>query len=703
MHKHKILLIGFFILFTCIERRVDAGSKEQDMPGLSEDQSQLPLSSRFSFHSSQSRKVEFQHFPPEGHKKRKRQVPRKKATQKKPQKQADPPTPLPEKSLITSYFSKQPPAPSMPVASSSLLPIEDTEGDDDDLLSALEELDNLPVSPTHHLTRLRRGMKTTHSLSASSPSLVAEGPETLLFGPCLPYVRTGITPKDDSDTEDDSSALHRVPSVAAIPDFPAPVIRMGTQVKLLANVYLKNLDQTANIFLPYFILRDSTGLLQKEGYFQTPKGEICIFASGGFQNVWESTVASVQRIFFKDRVRIIRASWIQNQLFRRRGIEKDLEEEFRGRENELHSEFYYDLFFEHFFLPSLLEGEGQDSDDSRHLTIYAFSWWDVCTECEQRLTKQHATLPHNIELSYKIAASRRYRHTYPSNTAIQEARIPSEEESVAWDGIWSRVSEYARKEFESPEEMEDFWTSTKDGLELCKWLGQAFEENKSTPAERTAPPSKKGDILRFYHAMTGEETRELEALLFYLREVNWDLSCWYRPPYPSSVQRPWKKYWRQLVMPHFGWEEVKEAKVMEGGATPHCEMCGHEDLHEVFFVFHPKFHVSARFLSLPKEEQAMRERDCGHAKTPTTELPPSLRKKRRDWLKVGSKCVETLELTRGGLKEWEEDNPREERDRKWKERDEREAAYEALEKAEKELKAKEKTHKKSTQTKRRKK
>ncbi len=698
MLKKQLLFLSFTFLFLCLDQPVMGGPKKQPPPGLLDDSRPITTA------------TQQQHRAAHTAKKRKRPAAKQ---------------PLPKgQTQISSYFAASESPPSSSIPSKPSLPLMENEEEDDSLLLELDGDNGAEVPPLlagseeedddgeDLLSALqaevfpatlpkRSRLQHSHLASLPSSAAAAQEPERVIFGYCPPpYSRAMITTKDDSDTEDDPSTLETIPSTTVLPSFPTDVIRMGMQIKLLANVYLKKLDQTANIFIPFFTLTDSRDSVKRQDFFRTPRGEICVFASGGFQNAWESTVASVQRIFFGNKVKIIRASWIQKHLSQSKRIEKDLEQEYRGRESELHSELYYDLFFEHFFLSSLLEKLGEEKTNPLNLKIHAFSWWDVCNTCERRLTAHHRDLlPSNMRLFYQVAGMRRYSHIYPRDTFIQEARIPLSEEDRAWTQIWAKVSEYARKEFESAEDKEVFWTETKDGLELCKWLGQAFEENTRTIGERSSSPCKKGDILKFYKTMTGEDTRELAQLLEYLRDVNWDLSCWYKTPYPFGVQRPWKKYWRQVVIPHFNWEEIKESKVMEeSDELPHCEMCGHESLRQVFYVFHPKYRVSGGFLSLSKEEQAMSERSSGYSRTATIHLPLSLKKKRRDWLKVGSECVQTLVTTHEKLIEWERKHPREERDRKWRDLDERQALDEAREKAERELREKRKSVKRKNKS-----
>lgn len=460
--------------------------------------------------------------------------------------------------------------------------------------------------------------------------------------------------KDESDEEIPEE--HNQSYLTVFPGFPKEVIEHGVLLKFLANVYLRNLDQTANVFIPKYILevkQGDTWTVIKDDFFRTSKGQICGFASGGIHHVWEKTVGHVFKSFFDFDLKIIRSGWMSKHLYKDKGITKNFRSEFKGREEELHSEYYYDLYVKEFFMPDLLE---QLDGNSARLTINAFSWWDACNSCETLLTK-HRTLfaPKGITISYHIAAKRRYKHWYPTTTAVHLARIMQDFETPAWTKLWAKVTEYSQKTFPTSKAKKQFWTKTKQGLEICKWLGQAFVENTVTLAGRTAIPGRKGDILRLYAEMAEEETEELRELLDYLREKNWDLSCWYRQNYPSPVQRVWKRNWDQFVMPHFGWEDVNDYRQEE---PDECQMCGNPDVLNMHWIFHPKFRVSDRFLKRPKEEQKMNERSHGYTiQTSPDELPEVLLQKRRQSLCVGSECVKVLTLTKEEIEKWREEHP----------------------------------------------
>ena len=543
--------------------------------------------------------------------------------------------------------------------------------------------------------------------------------ETLLNDPmrhkCCPVVTTRFSKKTSNsenisfskqsnfvsslvieDESDEENSLNNISYAENSGDFALPV-NIGTRLKLLANVYLGNLDAMANIFLPRYTLEveNPDGSLRKiQSFFKTSKNQICVFASGGLHHIWEKNIGHIFKIFYGQKVKIIRAHWMQKHLYKDKGIKRDLEEEFSGRENELHSEFYYDLFFSKFFVPELpqLLKEGDKTLILKHVTIHAFSWWDVCNDCERILSNHKPPEIAEFDLSYKIAARKRYNHAYPDDSLVKDYALPVTIEEKAWATIWTALSRYTGKKFSDDEEKETFWTTTKDGLEVCKWLGQAFRET-ITGLDGKLNPLKKGDILSFYKAMEPEKTQALEELLSYLQEKNWDLSCWYRGPnFPSRIQPKWKRYWKHQVVPHFGWEEVNDFKHED--LAGHREMCGYDGLNNVYLIFHPKFHASNKYLSLPKEDQELKERELGFtSQSRFSDLPPSLQQKRKQSLSVGSECIKALISSREDIDEWRDRHTEEETEANTNWEVERLKSYDVLDMAEKNLKEVEYTKK----------
>jgi hypothetical protein len=468
------------------------------------------------------------------------------------------------------------------------------------------------------------------------------------------------------------------------------VVEMGVRSKLLANVYLRKVDGTANIFLPFYSMKFSDSDKPKQDFFRTKKNKICVFASGGLQNTWESTVSNVQTYFLGEEVKIIRAYWTQKHLWKDKGIRCKLDQDFQGRESELHSEFYYDLFFRNFFLPEMPNLTEGHTEKLESITIYAFSWWDVCDSCEEKYLGKHQFLLNKhldspgskIKLSYKIAASRNYQHHPGFRSIVESTRVSATLEPPAWKETWASVLKYVRKPFENDEAKEKFWTRTKEGLEVCKWLGQAFVENTVLPNVGRAKYLKKGDVLKYYAKVDPSENEELNRLLGYLRQENWELSCWYRSPkYVNRIQGAWKINWRQIVMPHFGWEEVFQGKA---DIESICEMCGNDDVWNISLIFHPKFRVSTKFLNLSEQDQEMRAADHKIEPSPRN-LPEPLQQKRKQSICVGSECVKVLTYLRDNIGPWLEKNPWEAREAKRKELDERVANDELIEQLDKKL------------------
>src|SRR3990167_10910753 len=106
MLKKKILLLGFFLLFTGIDGGIKATSEGQDMPGLSDQELSPSLSSRHASSISSSSAIQ-QENPKRGQK-RKAQSPLKKTTLKNPRSHSNSRPLLPGPSLITAHFKPPP-------------------------------------------------------------------------------------------------------------------------------------------------------------------------------------------------------------------------------------------------------------------------------------------------------------------------------------------------------------------------------------------------------------------------------------------------------------------------------------------------------------------------------------------------------------------------------------------------------------------
>lgn len=479
-----------------------------------------------------------------------------------------------------------------------------------------------------------------------------------------PSFEKKIKQETEEDAWDDSVLLveKRIPTLSKMID-------MGMKLKLLSNVYLGNVMGKANIFLPRYRvdieLPDET-LTTREGYFKTKKGEICVFASGGLHYIWEKNIRHVYEIFFGEKIKIIRAHWIQKHIYKK-NHETTLEEDFSGKkQKELHSEYYYDLFFHKYFIPQLMQKVKKSSGRLKSLTINVFSWWDVCNKCEKKLSAHKEPLGNDVSLTYKIAAYKPYKKDYPPISCVDHTRIPYTKEKKAWEDLWGIISKYTDKSFKNEKKKKRFWTKEHEGLEVCKWLGQAFSE-RTIALNGRETLEKEGSIFSLYRQEQPKKVKALKNLLSYLYDKNWDLSCWYKGPYPVPVQKNWKKHWKQVCVPHFGWEEVHviEKKKEEKGQPIEfedredwegsCEMCGHEEIGNVYRVFHRKLHGSKKFLSFSKNEQKEREGPLGYThETPLTSLSAPLQKKRLQALCVGSQCVQTLTLEKKAIKKWRE-------------------------------------------------
>jgi hypothetical protein len=474
------------------------------------------------------------------------------------------------------------------------------------------------------------------------------------------------------------------------PDFMKEMVKIGLHIKLLSNVYLGNVSKKANVFLPWYkaTIELPDGQTEThEGWFKTGKQEICVFASGGLHHIWEKNVRHVNGIFFGEKIKIIRAHWIQKHPYQDTH-ETTLEEDFSGEnQKNLHSEYYYDLFFQQYFLPQLKEKVKNSAGTLKDLTIHAFSWWDVCNMCEGTLSGHRKLLGPGVSLSYQIAACNPYTHQYPQTSCVENKRIPAKVERKAWKDLWEKIEYYTELEFERSKDKRKFWTKKYKGLEVCKWFGQAFSEREIRSDGRWMEEKEKS-ILTFYKEQRPHKAEALDELLEYLREQNWDLSCWYKGPYVDDIQNSWKKHWKQVCIPHFGWEEVHsiEKKKEEGDKrrgrrklqdrqivefedrkdwNGDCEMCGYKGIEKVSRIFHPKYEVSENFLTLPENEQQEREGSYGFTyETPIDHLPSHLQKKRLQSLCVGSECVKFLLLQKSDIDEWRERHPYKETDSK---------------------------------------
>ncbi len=432
---------------------------------------------------------------------------------------------------------------------------------------------------------------------------------------------------DYEESENEEEEVARIAD--NVPEDFENLVIFGTQVKLLANVYLRDCLQKANVFIPRYAVDNGPW-----NYFMTGRGQICVFVSGGLQHAWEKTVAYVFRNIFGQNIKIIRAHWMDKPERREDPTQVGLAIAYEDREEELHSELYFDYYFRHSFeLPELKPGQV--------FKIQAFSWWDVCDNCHTRLGKLKDRLPRSVSLNYEVVSCRRLKHTYQVANNFRLFRAAQVPEQQAWNTIWARVQHYVNSypDHDTPEKKE-FWSTTKGGLEVCKWLAQAFSED-STSSKKRGP---KGDVLRYFDETNQGQVGKLKELLVYLKAVNWDLSCWFRDIPYDGVQPKWGRHWCQVVMPHFDWKIIDHLDDQSAQST--CQMCGKRRIRHVSRVYHPKYRVSKTRLSeLTYNQRSAETLDS---------LTESDKKGRKRALWVGSECVQVLRTTKEEIDKWRE-------------------------------------------------
>lgn len=451
------------------------------------------------------------------------------------------------------------------------------------------------------------------------------------------------------------------------------VVTAGMRLKVIASVFLGRLDEKANIFFPSFraeVVDENGKARVVTGFLKSPKDQILVFASGGTGRIWEKTVSRVYEIFFGRKIKIIRESWL-----RKHGGSVDL-----TRRNSHHSESFFDIFTRLNGLSSL-SPQITDWDTISRLDLFCFSWWDVCDECFEDLSSLASYLKRRISAThFHVASRRRYSHSIRNNDILSSFCVSGTEEKTAWKEVWWKVQEYASRDFPSDEEKEKFWTKSVEGLEICKWIGQAFVENKHDVLG-TRLSVKDGDFLKHYEEFTREDPKCLSDLIEYLTEKNWDLSCWYSHHVPHNLQKSWKKNWHHIVVPHFSWSLV--AQFEDDCGDNICEMCGHEDITTLYWLYHPKFKLSQEFFGLPEEDQTRTEKDYGFSlETKFEALLPHFQKARRQSLVVGSKCQKVLQASRQDLDEWRKKHSAKDLKRKKHSVNENQEQYSRLEVAE---------------------
>ena len=101
---------------------------------------------------------------------------------------------------------------------------------------------------------------------------------------------------------------------------------------------------------------------------------------------------------------------------------------------------------------------------------------------------------------------------------------------------------------------------------------------------------------------TRDDKEHLRDLMILLRRVNWEFSCWYHNPYLSPFQKNWDRHWKYTVVPHFEWELVGDDQVMEEEEID-CEMCGHRNLRNLCYLYHPKHRPIEEKKITPEEKK----------------------------------------------------------------------------------------------------
>jgi hypothetical protein len=388
-------------------------------------------------------------------------------------------------------------------------------------------------------------------------------------------------------------------------------IEIGLRAKFLANVYLGDEDSKTNIFVPVLTLHfiASNGTPQEESDFvRSDKEKICLFASGGGDrgHLWEKELHRMYYLLFGERVKVIRASWLEKHLYTDRRLSNIL-----GKTpKDLHSEIFWKIYVDNFLekqLSTLAKGRPLD-----HMKVQAFSWWEVCDSCHEGLPYKYKGTP----LSYHIVSCRPYKNHHGETPGFQCSFLQGVEEKrgKTLKDIFDRIMGLSQiYEDQSKEEKRTFWT-TGPGGEAAKWLGHTFH--------------RKNPLLKDYlQSIPESEIPPLEELLSYLRRKNWELSCYQKKLFAYRIQEAWESYWGQRVIPHFGWTFMGESFLESADGM--CEMCGKKGIRDLSFVYHPK-HRGAAPKAFKKEDQA---EDLGS---------PAHKK---GCLTVGSECVKYMQLS----------------------------------------------------------
>ncbi len=386
-----------------------------------------------------------------------------------------------------------------------------------------------------------------------------------------------------------------VGSVYAAPPSLDELHEFGHRIHAMVQAYQSPEDRV-NIFVP--------AVSTKEGNpcdYLKRKGKICVFASGGLKNAWEKTVSKAYHVLYGEEIKIIRASWVQKHL------DRDLETKYAKTPQTLHTELFFKLFANK-FKRGICE-------------MKAFSWWSPCESCHDLLSTFFK------DGGYEITFVKKYPSpAYESTPAFRVRKMPLAHAQVVeekvWKDLWDQVVKVSQKPFESEVDKKTFWAENYQGICLSKWLAQVFVKTPGLKLGLEDPDLSPEmlfmkDITPYWEEVASEEQESVYGMVRYLAQVNWELSCWYKPPFPEDIQKRWVAHWKKAVVPHFNWQEVGGDEDEEASTT--CEMCGYERIRHISYVYHNKH-------------------------TPTQKGQPDQAYKRKKSLTVGSECVAHLIL-----------------------------------------------------------
>ena len=260
---------------------------------------------------------------------------------------------------------------------------------------------------------------------------------------------------------------------------------------------------------------------------------------------------------------------------------------------------------EHFTLPR--QEADNSNDPSLDQRLYAF--W----------TGQE---PHaGVDPSHALIFCRWFGYVYQPQEQEETSHIScssssTSDASSAVSGEDSIVSP-AHISLESEDSSEDATETTEKGVTaevydrvaerdtaiafLSDGNAEEFFEDFSLAEEDFADPEERGTanslstatftLLDQNYPLTHKQQHEFGHLYAYLKDVNWELSCWYRKEQVDSIQKKWIENWNGVVIPHFDWC-CQEEEHLEEEHTGICQMCGKDDLTNVCHMVQKKYDMS---------------------------------------------------------------------------------------------------------------